>query len=249
MSAASCLAQFLKSGNVPHALLFCGPKGEEKQQAAYRFALDLLETQKKIDQHPDIHLFFPEGKIGLHSIESLRTLMREVALVPYMGKWKIFIIHGADQMLPTSSHSLLKTLEEPAAQTVIILLSDHPERLLPTLVSRCCTLFFPDHSKKKPPAELLSLLSDGWDVQKAQAIENEDPELVFATIMQWYRDRFLIEIGGDLHYLCYPDSIELIKKTPLIPLDHVEKRLKQARLAYDRSTRLSVCLEILLLSL
>lgn len=178
----------------------------------------------------------------------MRGLSQDVALAPFMGKWKVFIIHAAEQMLPTSSNALLKALEEPSSQTVIILLSDHPKRLLPTLVSRCYALFFPNYGKLDPSPELRSLLTEGWDGKKLSHLENEDPDLIFETIMCWYRDRSLLEIEEDSTLLYFPHYLVLIKKTPFMALEHVEKRLKIARLAYERSTKLSLCLEMFFLS-
>lgn len=242
------LREMVQSGKVPHALLFCGPKGSGKKEAAYQFAAQLLETEKKIENHPDIHLFFPEGKLCLHAIESMRKLSGNTALAPFSGKWKIFIVHSAEQMLPTSSNALLKTVEEPSAQTVIMLLSDHPERLLPTLVSRCSVLHFCASKIADPKAELRELLIGKINKKSFIYFDQENADLIFETILCWFRDRFLLEIGQK-EYLHFPQYLEQLKMTPYLSLDAVEKRLKQIRLAHDRSTKLSLCLEMFFLPL
>ncbi|MBF5058662.1 hypothetical protein [Candidatus Neptunochlamydia vexilliferae] len=75
------------------------------------------------------------GKKG--PIEAIRTLIEEANLPPFESERKVFIIHEADRMLPSSSNALLKTLEEPPSFVTIILISAHPEALLPTITSRC----------------------------------------------------------------------------------------------------------------
>ena len=71
-----------------------------------------------------------------------REMCEKVYMAPFEAKWKIFIIEDAERMLPTSANALLKTFEEPAPNSVIILISDHPERLLPTVLSRCRKVHF-----------------------------------------------------------------------------------------------------------
>jgi DNA polymerase-3 subunit delta' len=136
---------------IGHALLFAGPDGVGKSLFAWALAAHIMaeydrdkDHARKIQagQHPDVHVYRPEGKLGLHSIQSLRQLSEEVNLPPYEASWKVFIIHDADRMLSYSANALLKTFEEPPPRTVIILLSRSQAALLPTILSRCCTVHF-----------------------------------------------------------------------------------------------------------
>ncbi len=242
------LERLFQSGNIPHALLFAGPVGAGKSAAALQFAVDLLQTSKKPENHPDIHAYFPEGKVGMHPIESIRRLAQEVSLVPYEGRWKIFILHEAEKMLPTSSNALLKTLEEPAEHTLIILISHHPAGLLPTVRSRCQTIDFPPQATTPIDASILLILA-GAKPRHFSTFESEHPDAVFETILFWYRDRLLLEIGDCEQHLHFPQHLDSLKNTPLIPLEIVEKHISLARLAHARSTKLSTCLEMLFLSL
>ncbi len=70
-------------------------------------------------------------------INSIRDIKRESSFTQFEGGRKVFIISGADQMNPEASNSLLKTLEEPLADTVLLLTTTDKERLLPTIISRC----------------------------------------------------------------------------------------------------------------
>lgn len=248
MNPKQRLERFIQSGNIPHALLFAGPQGAGKSATAIQFAVDLLQTSKKPENHPDIHTYFPEGKAGMHPIESIRMLAQEASLAPYEGQWKIFIIHESEKMLPTSSNALLKILEEPAKQTLIILISHHPANLLATVRSRCQTLEFPPQSKPHIDTAILALLADAKP-RHFSTFESEKPEAVFETILFWYRDRLLLEIGNCEEHLHFPEHLDSLRNTPLIPLEFVEKQISLARLAHARSTKLSTCLEMLFLSL
>jgi DNA polymerase-3 subunit delta' len=109
---------------------------------ALALARVILGCQLDCGGHPDLHLYRPEGKIAMHSMETLRALTEQVMSYPRQAAKQVLIVHDADRMLPTSANALLKTFEEPAPQAVIILLSSNPQALLPTVRSRCRTLSF-----------------------------------------------------------------------------------------------------------
>lgn len=241
------LSQMIARGEIPHALLFCGSKESKKIELAHRFALDLVGgLERKVDCHPDIHLFFPEGKLGLHPIGQLRNLIGEIALVPFEAPWKIFIIHEAERMLEPSSHILLKTLEEPPRQSLLILLSDHPEKMLPTIVSRCQRLDFfsqPQQSRH----QILDVLAGNIPLDSIE--EEADMEALLETIVLWYRDRLLLEIEGGETFFSFPEYLPHIKKSPLVPLEQMEELIWQTRLGLERSMKRSTVLEILFLQI
>lgn len=145
------LTKAIKTCSIKNAYLFAGVPGVGKCAFAYAFARSLLEctTDGPIPFHPDLFLYRGEGKTGYHSMESLQELASQCRQAPYQAKYRVFIIDQADRMLPTSANALLKSFEEPAETSVIILVSDHPEKLLSTIVSRCQRLFFRPVPKKK----------------------------------------------------------------------------------------------------
>lgn len=141
------LHRMVASERIGHSLLFAGREGIGKGLFALALAIELLggESQRsRIMQgfHPDLHVYRPEGKLAMHSIDTMRRFCDEVYMPPNEARYKVFIIHDADRMLPTSSNALLKTFEEPASHTLIILLSGSPQALLPTVMSRCRRLYF-----------------------------------------------------------------------------------------------------------
>jgi DNA polymerase-3 subunit delta' len=175
--------------------LFGGVDGIGKSLFAEAFAKLLLcmddphgTNRRKIESgnHPDIRVYRPEGKIGMHSIASMRQFNEEVYMAPYEAKWKVFIIHDADRMLSYSANALLKTFEEPGQDTIIILLSSSPAALLPTVLSRCRSIFFNPLSeqeiasfvinrfnKTEEEAGMIAAMSQG-SVGQAVRLANQD---------------------------------------------------------------------------
>ncbi|MEO7066985.1 MAG: DNA polymerase III subunit delta' [Rhodanobacter sp.] len=147
---------------LPHALLLCGPAGLGKREFVQRFVRGLL-CEQPIDgdacghcrrclllaagTHPDlISLTFGLRKNNtLRSeivVEQVRELSARLALNSQMGGWQIVVIDPADAMNPAAANALLKTLEEPSAQTLLLLLADAPWRLPQTIRSRCQRIEF-----------------------------------------------------------------------------------------------------------
>lgn len=195
------LSLLLERENVPHLLLFSGIDGIGKRLFAKEFASLWLKKAKSSFQ-PDVHLFSPEGKIGMHSIRGIRRLLEELSLAPYGNAGKAVLINDAERMLPTSANALLKTLEEPPKNTLIILISSQPERLLSTIVSRCQQIRFCPISDTKIATYLhiyknlaenqatqIALRSSGSVAKACRLLSNQTNELEellfsFLTLLQ-----------------------------------------------------------------
>jgi len=162
------LVHMIETKAIGNSLLFAGSEGIGKSLFAQAFAKLVLITDKDLSSHPDVYVYRPEGKIGMHSIDSMRQFCEQVYMSPYQSKWKIFIIHDAERMLPSSANALLKTFEEPAKDSIIILLSSAPSMLLPTVISRCRTIRF-HHLEETAVADYLQKTA-GKSVEEAQKI-------------------------------------------------------------------------------
>ena len=147
---------------LPHALLLCGAEGLGKRAFAQRFVQGLLCSESASGDpcghcrscllvaagtHPDvISLSFGLRKDGvLRSeivVDQIRELSARLAMRSQFGGWQVATIDPADAMNPAAANALLKTLEEPAAQTMLILLGDAPWRLPQTIRSRCQRIEF-----------------------------------------------------------------------------------------------------------
>jgi len=156
------LQRSLARERLGHAYLFTGHRLEELESLAKTLAKTLNCQQpvktggaatdccddclscRKIDRetHADVHWARPESKSRVVTVEQMRELMREVQLKPTEAGYKVAIIVAADRLNPQAANAFLKTLEEPPAQSVLILLSTEPQRILETILSRCLRLNF-----------------------------------------------------------------------------------------------------------
>ncbi|MFA5689370.1 MAG: hypothetical protein WC959_09530 [Kiritimatiellales bacterium] len=128
-----------QSGQLAHAYVIQGaPHG-----AALRFAEKLLHLifnqhpQVTTHTHPDIFWIEPQSKSRQIVIEDIRELIRKLAQTSSAGGWKAGVILAAGRMTDQAANALLKTLEEPPAKSLLLLLTDEPQALLPTILSRC----------------------------------------------------------------------------------------------------------------
>ena len=167
-SAIQSLRDAYRADRMPHAMLFAGPVGVGKATTARALgALWLCEKPKgdaacgkcescrlfDAGNHPDFHVIVKEliryhdrtGKskgidLSIHVIRP--ELIAKAAMKPAMGRGKVFVIEQAELLNNEAANAMLKTLEEPPGRTIIILLTDQPGLLLPTIRSRCRTIQF-----------------------------------------------------------------------------------------------------------
>ena len=107
--------------------------------------LKLLYGNGDLRAHPDIHRLAPEKKSRIISVEAMRTRMIDpMGQTAFQGGWKAGVVYGADRLKTESANAFLKTLEEPPPHTLFLLLTEQPEQLLPTIISRCQRIDLPD---------------------------------------------------------------------------------------------------------
>ena len=154
------LIKIAESKNLPHAILFYGQEHLGKRALAIEFAQYLncdgklkpckvCKNCKDIENgtYPDFSLVEPEvAKKSIH-ISQIRELIAKLALYPYSSVFKIAIIDNAHLMTLDSQNSFLKELEEPKGRTILILITEYPEMLLPTVLSRLQKIRFSTVSK------------------------------------------------------------------------------------------------------
>ena len=124
---------------LPHALLIHGPPGWGEERVANALALDLMRLDPGRDAretaHPDLRWLQPED--GVIKVDSVRGIIEFLMQTPQSAGRKIAVIEGADRMNVNAANALLKSLEEPPPESFIALSTSAPERLLPTVRSRC----------------------------------------------------------------------------------------------------------------
>lgn len=166
------LIRAVKEDLVANGYIFSGPKGSGKSMVAEIFAKALncrsegsekpcgsCISCKKVESgnHPNIDIIKPSG--ASIKIKQIREVIAKVAKKPYESGYKVLIIDEADKMTQEAQDAFLKTLEEPPANTVFILLVKNQYSLLPTVVSRCQVFYLKEVSREEIENYLLEKYS------------------------------------------------------------------------------------------
>ncbi|WP_426957470.1 DNA polymerase III subunit delta' [Muricoccus radiodurans] len=157
-AAALMLRDAALSGRLHHGWMIAGPGGVGKVTLAYRYARWMLAGMPSgpsplvleadhpafrrvaAGTHADLRTLAPntgeKGKKLLIRVDDVRELPRFLAMTPAEGGWRVVVVEQAEAMNEQAQNMLLKTLEEPPPRAVLVLTSDAPDRLLPTIRSR-----------------------------------------------------------------------------------------------------------------
>lgn len=164
------------AGRIPQALLLTGPPHVGKSTVA-RFLAQRLNCQgtpqpcgqcascRKIisGNHPDVRIFDSDDQAL--KIDDIRNLQRELSLSPHEGQYRVVVLCNFERATQSAANALLKTLEEPASQVVLVLTATDPSALLPTIVSRCQMLALRPLSNPT----VAQALQDYWQATPEQA--------------------------------------------------------------------------------
>ena len=231
------LKSYMEQGHVAGGYLFIGPEGIGKKMTALTLAkaLNCLEegldacdkcaSCLKIDkgQHPDVHIVdynmpvdpcFEEqggdsGDSQAVKIKHVRQLQKDISFRAYEGRKKVFIIDNAHRLTQAASNALLKILEEPPKDSVIILITDKPGLILKTVASRCKALRFSvldreniknifrnEYGVEDSAAHFIAYLSEG---RLGNALALKDTGLLQEKNM--FIDRFILSRRPDIEEL------------------------------------------------
>jgi DNA polymerase-3 subunit delta' len=194
---------------IPHAYLFYGAEGVGKRTVAEVFAkalncasgrdsldaCDACSSCLKIDHgnHPDVITIKVQGQSI--RIQEIRELQEQMKFSPFEGGKRIFIAVDADRMNIASANAILKTLEEPSASNILVLLTARPHQLPATVLSRCQHLrfnplrretvasFLEEKASLDNKSAYLIALSSGGSIGKALAMNDESYLTTRATVL------------------------------------------------------------------
>lgn len=148
------LQNAIRMGKVSHAYILNAPESSGKRMIAEAFAAALQCEKKEADpcgkcsscrravshNHPDI-IYVQHEKPNTIGVDDIRVqINQDIAVKPYSSPYKIYIVDEAEKMNIQAQNALLKTIEEPPAYGVILLLTTNADTFLPTILSRCIRL-------------------------------------------------------------------------------------------------------------
>jgi len=159
--AVTCLTRAIKSRRIGHAYLFFGPPGVGKKTAALAFARALNCERplvpgtgcgecvpcREIESgaFPDMMVVLPEGdeeRENTFHTEQISAIIARASMTASPARWKVFILEDIHLIRGDTANRLLKIIEEPPPHTIFLLLTSEPDRVLPTIRSRCQRIRF-----------------------------------------------------------------------------------------------------------
>jgi DNA polymerase-3 subunit delta' len=157
--AVAVIERAIERRRLSHSLLITGDDHDILLAVAHAISDRLLNTPESTaafppEGHPDCFALRPEKKMRQISADSTRDLIGKVQVSPTVARQKVAIIHECDRMNVSAANIFLKTLEEPPANTTLLLLTTRPYALLTTIRSRCLHFRFPGVGATFAP--------DGW---------------------------------------------------------------------------------------
>lgn len=255
------LTRAIAQDRVAHAYAFIGPAGSGRAATALAFAAALVcETggcgtcrvcrMVEAKQHPDVHVILPTPPVSnpkgmkMVRIDAVRELERQASLRPVMAPWKVFIVTEVDRMTDDAPQAFLKTLEEPPAHTVIILLLERARSVPATVLSRCHVVRFAA-GRSEPPAEAATaraLVAEAREKGMAAIFakfdrsrpDRGDAEAIVDAWWYWCRDLMVVKAGGAAELLTEPDrAAELTAEAERWSLRELEDAITACREARE----------------
>jgi DNA polymerase-3 subunit delta' len=265
-AAVDMLRRAASGGRIAHAYAFVGPPGSGRMRTALGFARALVapaggNPAERIARgvHPDVRVIQPtpppdnpRGPLAIR-MESVRALERIAALKPLEARWKVFIMEAADRMTATTPQAFLKTLEEPPAHTVIVLILDQLRSLPATVLSRCQIVRFAPVTAAAGAALLPAGEGEERDralrwlaeveaggaealLRGGESVGRDRPmaERMVETWWLWYRDMLWAHAGGDPQRMVFAGRADVVStRAGRASLDEVLRGLAACREAWQ----------------
>ena len=261
--AVALLRRALESRRVAHAYAFIGPTGSGRMTTALAFAAELLGSVSR--QHADLHVIAPtppetnpKGARAIR-IAAIRELGRQAALRPVMAPRKVFILDEAERMTGEAPQAFLKTLEEPPAATVMILILPRARAVPATVLSRCQVVRFESRGDEAAAALAAQALEMFTEVRaegaeamfrRADRLDREKAEGLVDAYWLFCRDLLLAKAGAPATLLVNKGHAEeLAREAGTWTLDELFRAIelcREAREALVHNVTPRLTLEVIL---
>jgi DNA polymerase-3 subunit delta' len=250
-----------------HAYVILCEEDNRKSEFALKLAETFLKSQN-VSIHPDLTIVNPDDaknpKIAISTIQEMR---KSSQMSSNMGGKKVFIINSADKMTIQAQNALLKTLEEPSENTILILTAVSEQTLLPTITSRCQRIKIPKLSINKIKenfvendsgefTEIIKILKDEDLIirfQKANDFSSPKNTNKFLNSFEIiFRDLLHLKIGiqDDLIYSQDIENlIEISKKYSIIKILQVLTEIKKVKKSIKQNVNSKFAFENLMLTI
>ena len=163
------LKNAIKNNKIAHAYLFAGPRGTGKTSVAKLFAKAINcdhFNEEACDNCPSCKAFLDNNHPDIiemdaarnNGVDNIREIVEQVNYAPILGKYKVYIIDEVHMLSDNAFNALLKTLEEPPEHVIFILATTDPEKIIPTVLSRCQRYNFSKISKYNMKKKMIEIL-------------------------------------------------------------------------------------------
>lgn len=221
------LLNLVETGAIGHAYAFSGPSGMGKETIARAFATHLFCQTTPLEpcgsckgckmlaagSHPDFHIVQPDTEKDTIVIDQIRHMQSQLQIKPLYGK-KVILILEADKMNEAAQNCLLKTLEEPPAESLLMMTTIRFDKLLPTVQSRSIRLDLHRYHKM----DMLQILKgQGMDGEKqpfcinyADGIPGRAVSLLSSATLSDTREKALATLPGSHHAALALDGLSVL---------------------------------------
>lgn len=249
------LKNSIQSGKLAHAYLFVGPRGVGKTSCARILAKCLnckdaptikpcgeCSACREISEGRSLDVIEIDGASN-RGIDEIRTLRENVKFTPVLGKYKIYIIDEVHMLTQEAFNALLKTLEEPPEHVKFIFATTRPDKILPTILSRCQRFEF----SRIPTLKIISKLEEIakeekisvqrdclFNIAKISDGSMRDAESVLDQLASFSKDKIepsdVVEVMGLIEQELYFEFLEAIKnKDAQFCIDFIAKLFKRGK--------------------